>query len=166
MRPESVNADEEATVGSLEECEGLAADRFLYHGAPMVLLRDVVEVGPESVRCTCISDRENPFFVPGRGVPGWVSVEFMAQCIAVGAGARAAINGRPIPIGLLLGTMALECRVSAFEPGVSYQAACLSIFDDGHGMGSYDCVIERDGETMARARLTVKQLSEDPGSDA
>lgn len=131
----------------------------------MVLLSDILEVGPESVRCTCITGEENPFFVAGLGVPGWVSVEFMAQCIAVGAGARAVIDQKPIPIGLLLGTMALDYREDAFEPGVRYAAACRSVFDDGQGMGSYDCVIDRDGETIARARLTVKQLSEEPGSD-
>lgn len=151
---------------SLADCAGLAVGQFLFHEAPMVLLDRVVEVAPGFARCTCLTDDQNPFHVAGIGVPCWVAVEFMAQCIAVAAGAAAVIDGKAIPVGLLLGTMALDCRQDAFGPEAVYEAECRRSFHDGAGLGSYDCVVLRGDEIMATARLTVKQLQEEPVADA
>jgi len=166
MQGDTVGSHSFSIPHSLADCAGLEANRFLLHEAPMVLLEHIVEVGPDYARCTCLTSERNPFFIAGIGVPCWVAVEFMAQCIAVAAGAPAVIDRKPIPVGLLLGTMALDCREDAFDPEVVYEAECRSLFHDGEGLGSYDCVVIRDGEIMASARLTVKQLQEESVTDA
>lgn len=143
---------------SFAECAGLPAERFLYHEAPMAILDRIIEVDPDHARCTCRTDEANPFFIPDVGVPCWAGVEFMAQCIAVSAGARAVLSGRPLPVGLLLGTMAFECRVDAFEAGCQYEASSSSVVRDEQGLSAFDCTLARDGETIATARLTVKEL--------
>lgn len=143
---------------SYAECAGLPAVRFLYHEPPMAILDRIIEVGPDRARCTCRTDEANPFFIPGVGVPCWAGIEFMAQCIAVSAGARAVLAGEPLPVGLLLGTMAFECRVEAFEAGTRYEVSSSSLVRDDQGLSAYDCTLARDGETIGSARLTVKEL--------
>ena len=142
------------------ECAGLPAERFLYHEPPMVLLEQVAEVGSDSARCTCLVDSENPFFISDLGVPGWIGVEFMAQCIAVMAGARAVISGDPLPVGLLLGTMHYRCAVNAFDSRERYTASCRTLLRETDGLGSFDCAISTDSGNIASARLTVKELTE------
>lgn len=140
------------------DCAGHLAERFLYHEFPMAILDRVIEVGPDSARCVCRVGEDNPFFVPGLGVPCWVGIEFMAQCIAVSAGARAVLSGQPLPVGLLLGTMAFNCSVDAFGTEGRYEATCRSLVRDAQGLGAFDCKIAQNGETIATARLTVKEL--------
>jgi predicted hotdog family 3-hydroxylacyl-ACP dehydratase len=124
----------------------------------MAILDRVIEVGPDSARCSCRVGEDNPFFVPGVGVPCWVGIEFMAQCIAVSAGVRAVLSGEPLPVGLLLGTMAFNCSVDSYGPKGQYEATCSSLIRDAQGLGAFDCTIAHNGETIATARLTVKEL--------
>jgi predicted hotdog family 3-hydroxylacyl-ACP dehydratase len=139
---------------------GMPAARFLYHEPPMALLDRVVEVGPDSAVCSCIVNEENPFYCSSRGVPSWVGIEFMAQCIAVSAGARAVLANKPLPVGLLLGTMAFHSRINRFESAAIYLAHCSNLVKDDQGLGSFDCRISLENETIATARLTVKELTE------
>jgi predicted hotdog family 3-hydroxylacyl-ACP dehydratase len=143
---------------------GLSAARFLYHEAPMALLDRVVEVGPDSAVCSCIVNGENPFYCASRGVPSWVGIEFMAQCIAVSAGARAVLANKPLPVGLLLGTMAFHSRIDRFMSSAMYLAHCRNLVRDDQGLGAFDCMICLGNETIATARLTVKELTEGDGT--
>jgi len=153
------------TPGSFADCHGCPAGRFLYHEFPMAILDRVIEVGTDTARCSCRVGDDNPFFIPNVGVPGWVAIEFMAQAIAVSAGARAALAGKPPPIGLLLGTMAFSSSISAFLPSCEYEATCNIVVRDGEGLGAFDCAIVHDGATIATARLTVKELEGDIPAD-
>jgi predicted hotdog family 3-hydroxylacyl-ACP dehydratase len=138
---------------------GMRANRFLYHGPPMALLDRVLEVGPDSAICSCIVDEDNPFFCPQQGVPSWVGIEFMAQSIAVSAGARALLACEHLPVGLLLGTMAYRCYIDRFQPTATYLAHCRNLVKDDQGLGAFDCSISLGSETIAAARLTVKELT-------
>lgn len=138
---------------------GLRADRFLCHGPPMTLLDRVLEVGPDSAVCSCIVDEKNPFFCAQQGVPAWIGIEFMAQSIAVSAGARAVLAHEPLPLGLLLGTMAYHTRIDRFDAAATYLAHCRSLVRDDHGLGAFDCTLSLGDETIAAARLTVKELT-------
>ena len=57
----------------------------------------------------------------------YISIETMAQCIAVHAGARAKIRGEGPPLGFLLGTRHFRCSVSHFELGRRYIAECQEL---------------------------------------
>jgi len=138
---------------------GMFAARFLYHEPPMALLDRVVEVGPDSAVCSCTVNEENPFYGALRGVPSWVGIEFMAQCIAVSAGARAILAKRPLPLGFLLGTMAFHSSIDRFDPAAIYLARSRNLVKGELGLGAFDCTISLGSETIAAARLTVKELA-------
>lgn len=137
---------------------GHAAARFLYHQKPMAILNQVIEVGPDFAVCNCVVNEENPFYSSRSGVPSWVGIEFMAQCIAVSAGARALLAGKPLPVGLLLGTMSYKSDIDRFQPTETYRTGCKKLVGDEQGLGSFACWISVAKRTIVQARLTVKEL--------
>jgi predicted hotdog family 3-hydroxylacyl-ACP dehydratase len=100
------------------------------------------------------------------GVPAYVGVEFMAQCVAVNAGAHARIAGLGPPLGFLLGARHFKATISHFEIGEVYRASSQELLRDDSGMGSYECYILHGNDQVASARLAVlekergKQLGE------
>jgi predicted hotdog family 3-hydroxylacyl-ACP dehydratase len=120
----------------------------------MLLLDTLVDIGADFACCeweACASPFANEEF----GVPMYVGIETMAQCIAAHAGARAKVRGLGPPLGFLLGTRHFLCSTSHFEPGRTYVAECKELVRDSQGMGSFACKIRLDGVCVASANLAV-----------
>jgi predicted hotdog family 3-hydroxylacyl-ACP dehydratase len=145
-------------LGDYVRFSGMAAADLLYHEAPMVLLENIISATPDSACCQCLCGEDNPFFLPGVGVPPWVAIEFMAQCVAVSAGARALIAGKRLPLGLLLGTMSLKLDDGYFQPGQECRVESFTILSDDLGMGAHQCRVFVNGRVAAEARLTAKEI--------
>ena len=139
----------------LDRLVGLPAAEFVLHRPPMLLLDSLVDIGPEFTCCEWQVTDESEFLHAGSGVPAYVGVEFMAQCVAVHAGARARVRGLAPPLGFLLGTRHFKAATKYFEIGKSYRTTCSELIRDSSGMGSYECDIQFQGETIAEARLAV-----------
>lgn len=139
---------------------------FLRHREPMLLLDRVLSVEPKFGACEWRISPSNRFMVEGLGVPSYVGIEYMAQCIAVHAGARARVNGNPPPLGFLLGTRQYEARIQYFVEGVTYQATCQQLIRSADGMGSFECKITQGGLTVAEARLAVLEKTDEMMLDA
>ena len=144
---------------------GQPAAEFLLHEPPMVLLDRVVEVDRDGALCTCRTGFDSLFCLPGRGVPGWTAIEFMAQCIAVSAGACARVEKRPIPLGLLLGTRHMKLQHGVFDPDREYRVESRLNFKDDSGMAAHECRVLQGATVVAQARLTAKEIQrgEDSG---
>jgi predicted hotdog family 3-hydroxylacyl-ACP dehydratase len=97
----------------------------------------------------------NQFAVPGCGVPAYIGIEFMAQSIAVYAGARARVHDLLPPLGFLLGTRHYQTSIQFFQFDVTYRLACKELIRDAEGMGAYDCRILHNDKSVAEGRLTV-----------
>jgi predicted hotdog family 3-hydroxylacyl-ACP dehydratase len=147
-------ADTESTA-ELRALVGMPASTFVLHREPMLFLDRLIDIGADFATCEWRVDADFELVVPGLGVPGYTGVEFMAQCIAVHAGARARINGFVPPVGYLLGTRHYKCSVAWFDLGVTYQSTCQELIRDSQGMGSFACRILADGESIAEANLAV-----------
>ena len=133
----------------------MPASTFVLHRKPMLFLDRLIDIGEDFATCEwCISE-DFALYVPGLGVPTYAGVEYMAQCVAVHAGARARTCGFVPPHGYLLGTRHYKCTVSYFEAGVNYQATCQELVRDSQGMGSFACRILLDGNSIAEANLAV-----------
>jgi predicted hotdog family 3-hydroxylacyl-ACP dehydratase len=142
-------------IDSLEQCSGMAASEFVMHREPMLLLDRLVETSGETTICEWRVNADDHFVDAGKGVPAYVGVEFMAQCVAVHAGARARIVGLGPPLGFLLGARHFKAFVSHFETGELYRATCQELMRDDNGMGSYDCTVMHGDTKVAEARLAV-----------
>jgi predicted hotdog family 3-hydroxylacyl-ACP dehydratase len=134
---------------------GMPASEFLLHRPPMLLLDYVVEAGAEQTLCEWHVTSTAAFVVPERGVPSYVGIEHMAQCVAVHAGVRSRLAGLGPPLGFLLGTRHYRAQVEYFSLGRTYRAACRELIRDENGMGSYACSILLHDDVIAEGRLAV-----------
>jgi predicted hotdog family 3-hydroxylacyl-ACP dehydratase len=139
----------------LEDLSGMPASEFVMHRGSMLLLDTLLESADDRTICEWRVNADDDFVETDLGVPAYVGVEFMAQCVAVHAGARARIIGLGPPLGFLLGARHFKAFVGHFEIGNVYRAACLELLRDDNGMGSYDCTILHGDKTVAEARLAV-----------
>ena len=139
----------------LQQYVGSSVKPFVPHRGAMMLLDRLVAIGIEHVACEWSISEENAFLQPGRGVPAYVGIEYMAQAVAVHAGARALADGNPPPLGFLLGTRKFESEVAYLEEGVTYRAECQQIIKGEGGLGSFECCIKSGDKTLARAHLSV-----------
>ena len=133
----------------------MPVDTFVMHRDPLLLLDTLLECEGEVTVCEWRVDPGDSFVEPGAGVPAYVGVEFMAQCVAVHAGVRARAEGFGPPLGFLLGTRHFKASVSHFEVSETYRATCRELIRDASGMGSYECSVLHGDTVVASARLAV-----------
>lgn len=134
---------------------GMPAGTFVMHRDPLLLLDTLVECEGETTVCEWCVDPDDSFVEPGKGVPAYVGVEFMAQCVAVHAGVRARAEGFGPPLGFLLGTRHFTASLTHFEVAETYRATCRELIRDSSGMGSYECSVVHGDTVVATARLAV-----------
>jgi predicted hotdog family 3-hydroxylacyl-ACP dehydratase len=136
----------------------------------MSLLDRVIAADDEHLLALVEMHEGIPFFTDN-GVPAWIGMEYMAQSIAALAGHRAQRDGRPIPLGLLIGCRQFKTRVAAFESGTALAVEVRELVSDGEGLGAFACTIYavahgigdcatggdplRGAEILAEAQLTV-----------
>jgi len=130
---------------------------FVPHAKPMLLPDRVTGLDADQAVCEWRVREDNVFLVPGHGVPAYIGIEYMAQCVAVHGGACARAGGDPPPQGMLLGTRHYRSSVPYFIPGASYQVQCRRLAGGLDGMASFDCRILAEGETIAEGRISVLQ---------
>ena len=152
--------NEQQFNAALGRLAGSPASRFVLHREPMLFLDRLTAIGTAHAECEWEVRADFPLVVPGRGVPAYAGIEYMAQCVAVHSGARASVRGQEPPLGLLLGTRNYECEVPYFEVGGRFTAACEELVRDSQGMGSFACRIEMNGTIIAKANLAVFETPE------
>jgi predicted hotdog family 3-hydroxylacyl-ACP dehydratase len=149
------------TSEELQQFAGMSASAFVLHREPMLFLDRLIDIGVEFATCEWSSSDDFALFVPGLGVPAYAGIEYMAQCVAVHAGARARARGLVPPHGYLLGTRHYQCSVSYFDSGVTYQVTCQELVRDSQGMGSFTCRILLNGSSIAEANLAVLEIPQE-----
>ena len=130
----------------------------------MVLLSRVLDHADRRTTCAVDVSADSTFADAGGGVPAWVALEYMAQCIAAHGGLRARAAGDPITIGFLLGSRAIVLRTPRFHPGQQLHVEAAHVWGE-HDFFSFACTV-RDARTQAmlvEATLTVARAS---GADA
>lgn len=149
--------NQEALADMLEELVELPVSEFVLHRKPMLLLDRVTSLKEDSASCEWRVGEDGIFFIHGLGVPSYIGIEYMAQCMAVHGGACERARGLPPPRGLLLGTRRFQTQLQYFVNGVTYQATCKTLISNAQGMSSYDCRILLKDEAIAKAVISVLQ---------
>ncbi len=153
------------TSEDLEQFAGMSASAFVLHREPMLFLDRLIDIGAEFATCEWSISDDFQLVVPGLGVPAYAGIEYMAQCVAVHAGARARARGLVPPHGYLLGTRRYQCSATHFEPGVTYQVTCRELVRDTQGMGSFACRILLNDSSIAEANLAVLEIPQETKLD-
>ena len=125
------------------------------HDPPMLFVDEILDWEDEFIRTRSVVRPDNPLFVPGRGLPAYAGVEYMAQSISVHDGWRLRLLGEPPHLGFLLGTRKYDAIRDWFGEGEALYTDVRVLMNDGE-FRSFECVI-RDfrGTTLAQAALNV-----------
>lgn len=138
----------------------LPAVDFMPHDAPMALVDEIIECNADYV-VTRVTITEKTMFCRAGHVPAWVGIEYMAQSAAAWSGYLANVDSEQKnvqqPVGFLLGSREYSAFCDGFVVGdvLNVRAQCL--LQSAEGLGSFDCVIERNNQVVAQARLSVFQ---------
>ena len=139
---------------ALAPCPWPIAD-LLPHAPPMILLDQVLGVDAQAVAAVVTIRSDHPF-IAAEGVPVQVGIELMAQVCGAYAGANALAAGDPVKLGFLLGTRRYQAYDDWLRLGDRLEVRASLTFRDEE-MGVFDCRIERRGELVAEAQLSVFQ---------
>jgi predicted hotdog family 3-hydroxylacyl-ACP dehydratase len=103
-------------------------------------------------------------FYDGQGVPAWVAVEYMAQCVAAHGGLRARAAGDPVTIGFLLGSRAVTLHTPGFRPGQELEVEAAHVWGE-QDFFSFACTVRdaRTRVTLVEGTLAVARAA---GADA
>jgi predicted hotdog family 3-hydroxylacyl-ACP dehydratase len=124
------------------------------HAAPMLLLDDIVDFGELFCVSTVALKPDSLFFQPGKGVPSYVGIEYMAQTIAAWSGIRMRLQGKPPVVGFLLGTRKFQAaRVFFAQDAVLTVRVEQTYMVDG--MGVFSCTIHAGDSLCASAHVNV-----------
>ena len=126
------------------------------HAQPMSLLDRLVECGVDHVEAE-VTITAQTLFLENGSVGGWVGIEYMAQAIAAWAGYHARETGKPVKIGFLLGSRRYLAHVPGFTLGSVLRIKAERELQDAAGLSAFTCSIQRDGESLADATITVFQ---------
>jgi predicted hotdog family 3-hydroxylacyl-ACP dehydratase len=119
----------------------------------MLLIDELLEADEEhAIARISLHDRSS-FLVDG-GVPAVVMIEYMAQCIGALVGFDDLQHGRDVKIGFLMACRQATFFVDQVHPGDELLVHARLKWG-GDGMGLFDCSVERAGQTIARATLSV-----------
>lgn len=137
-------------------------DELLPHAQPMILLDELVEVREDGVDVVRTVAPRDPFFVPGRGVPSYVGLEYMAQSCGVFAGLQSRLRQEPVQVGFLLGTRNFHAALPWFP---EHERLVISVHEilRQPPMGVFECRIHMGAEEVATATLNL--YSQQEGSE-
>jgi predicted hotdog family 3-hydroxylacyl-ACP dehydratase len=116
---------------------------ILDHSVTQTVCR--VEIGPDSL-----------FVQADGGVPAWVGLEYMAQCVAAHGGLLARARGEPVKVGFLIGCRRLEFLTPGYRVGQSLIAVARHVWGQGE-LASFACRLAdaRGGAVLVEGQLSV-----------
>lgn len=127
------------------------------HSGKMSLLDRLVEADERHAISELTPNENSMFFTPGKGVPVWIGIEYMAQTIAAFSGYDAIQKKEPVKIGLLVGCRKSICHVSWFPAGTRLRVHVDYVWES-EGMAVFDGVIrDAEGATMMEGKINVYQ---------
>lgn len=140
-----------------------SAETCTPHRAPMLLIDAMLSAEGEIARSETTIRRDNIFFQPGRGVPGYVGFEFMAQTINAFDGWLRIERGKAPTIGFLLGCRSYKSEVEFFAEGERFITEVRSLLKNPEDeMVSFECAIfNAEGAVVASAVVNAFR-PEDP----
>lgn len=132
---------------------------YLPHQPPMLLLERIINLDQNSAHCQSSVDRHGvlaPFLTPQGHLPGWYTLELMAQTAGVWSGWHRQQFGSNSPPGLLLGGRDITCQYPEFSADSLLDIHVILIIDDGQ-FGSFEATIQCGQKLLAKGRINTLQ---------
>lgn len=126
---------------------------LILHRPPMLFLESVVEWNEKSLSAV-VNPASSYLFTNSDGtIPAWVGIEYMAQAISARSGIAARLRGKPISIGLLLGTRKYTTYVASFAPDQKLLVKVRELLRDETNLVLFDCQIYLNETLLASAEI-------------
>jgi predicted hotdog family 3-hydroxylacyl-ACP dehydratase len=126
-----------------------APTQVLPHAGAMCLLDRIEDYGSDWL-CAGVDVNGRGMFEDADGrVPSWLGIEYMAQAVAAYAGIECLQNGKPVSIGMLIGSRKYDARVSHFETGWRLSVQVQLLMRDGDELAVFDCRLNRGEQLLA-----------------
>lgn len=132
---------------------------LLPHADPMVLIDELIDWTPTSAVTLVEIKESSQFYIPSKGIPAHLGIEYMAQSCGTYSGLNFIKNNQPICMGFLLGTRNFHSEIEWFQKGDKLVISISEVLRQD-AMGVFDCKIQRDGKEIANAQLTVYQSND------
>lgn len=123
---------------------------LLPHAGSMLLLDELLDLGEEHITCAVRVRAQTRFCEPGKGVPAWVGLEYMAQTMCAYSGVEEVRAGQAPSIGLLLGSRRYQSEVEWFEIGSELVVRADLQLRDDNDLVAFQCTIHESGRMLAR----------------
>lgn len=136
-------------------------EAVIKHRKPMRLVDQLITFDKTSACVALTISAESEFYqLEQQGVPSYIGIEYMAQCIAAQAGANALASGDNIKLGFLLGTRKYLPKVNYFHRGQTLNISATRLMEDSTGLSVFDCTITERNQPetiLAQAKINVYQ---------
>jgi len=140
-------------------------ETILPHSGSIILLQRVVSHSDEMTECEASADSSCVLADSNGFVPGYVSLEYMAQTIGAHAGLVAKARGEEVRVGFVLGSRRLNLNISQFPQGKILIRVKKLWMDEK--MGMFDCeILSEEAGVLAQGALNVYQPSQSELSSA
>jgi predicted hotdog family 3-hydroxylacyl-ACP dehydratase len=139
----------------------IPAGELTPHAPPMLLIDEVLACSRDRVNARATVKADGLFFQPGRGLPGYVGFEILAQAIAAYDGWMRRQEGDKPTIGFLLGCRKYQCAVEWFAAGDVLEIEADSLIHEGE-MRSFDCRLKGAGGTVLASGVLNVYRPNDP----
>ena len=127
---------------------------LLPHAGEMVFLSEVLEHGETGTVCS-LEVGIGPFVERDGRVGAWIGIEYMAQCIAAHGSLMALESGRPLQIGLFLGSRRIRLHTDHFVTGQQLVSRATPVWGGREGLVAFECSLEcaKTRALLAEGRL-------------
>lgn len=136
-------------------------EEVIKHRKPMRLVDELISFDEDSACVSVTISNESEFYqAQQQGVPSYIGIEYMAQCIAAKAGANELASGGKLKLGFLLGTRKYQPNVAYFPCGKTLQVTATRLMEDTAGLSVFECVIVSSQQPeiiLAQAKINVFQ---------
>jgi predicted hotdog family 3-hydroxylacyl-ACP dehydratase len=130
-------------------------EHYLPHRGAMRLIDELLEADEQHAVATAEVPAQGLLLSEEGQMPAWATIEHMAQTIAAWAGARARREGRPVPLGFLLGTRRMELHRTRLAAGTRLRIGVRCEMIAANGLGMFECEVSADGQRVAQAFVSV-----------
>ena len=131
----------------------LPIEQLLPHEPPMLWLDRVLSRDGDAVRCA-LEIRPDHVFVEDGLVEPVVSIEWMAQTVGALVGIIDRGNDMNPRPGYLIAVPEASFAVDTFAVGDRLEIEAKRVWGDDE-LASFECAVERAGQTVAKAQLSV-----------
>jgi predicted hotdog family 3-hydroxylacyl-ACP dehydratase len=133
------------------------------HEGPLRLIDEVLASDDDHIVAVAIVRSDGPFHVAGRGVPGYLAFEYMAQTISAQDGLERRKIGQRPQLGFLLGSRKYEVATDWFEDGERLEITARAVLNEGE-LRAFACTVSGRGNPGLATALVNVYRPDDPAA--